>query len=442
MDSPPVRDPACQEPLYARSWISEGDRDEEKNEEKKKQREEKDSTSSGSLLSSPSYLGDGVYFPKVEIVKGRELDEDWDYTSRPLPAYNLDLKVTERPERYALARADRCTGERGFSYRACLDEAMLLGHCARLLATRGRENDFDVSMCLSWFYRAVHPCVPDMRAGDVMLDYEFQVHGRGLLPPVYALLAHLAESSRVTCFPTCKLVTLTRHRGAAAWTGNADAPPRSCPGTLRMNTIGAFLCSRDHRLTPLLSRCCVPAPLRESELRPGGELLPRGDEEALLLRAYAETLGPVYEFRRIRRSPGKVVTSLGLWYFLELQTCSPNGFRRPGVSVIDGFTVAFAAESPLFHLRDEGPLVQRLESVAVVVESSSQCRTNALTDEDPEWPAPDQLVDRDRVRCMGKSHVIDKMFVRAGCRDPLDSAHGAREDSWDLLKTAAWNFRR
>lgn len=114
-----------------------------------------------------------------------------------------------------------------------------------------------------------------------MLDYEFTVHGRGELSPVYALLSHLAESCRVNCFPMCKLITLTRHRGSSVWTRGADEPFHS--QRLRANTIGAFLCAQDHRLAPLLSRCCNPSPVQASKLWEGCELLPRGDEEQLLL---------------------------------------------------------------------------------------------------------------------------------------------------------------
>ncbi|CAB1324729.1 unnamed protein product [Coregonus sp. 'balchen'] len=132
--------------------------------------------------------------------------------------------------------------------------------------------------------RAVHPCVPDMKVGDMMLDYEFVMYGKGELSPVYALLSNLAESCRVNCFPMVKLITLTRPRGSS----------------------------------------------------------------------------------------------------------------------------------------EKGPLVHKLESVAVVVESSSLYRTDVLKKEDPEWPSPDLIDGRDRIKCKNKISVLDDMFMRGGERDPLD----------------------
>ncbi|KAK2813580.1 hypothetical protein Q5P01_000737 [Channa striata] len=420
VDGPPVEDPACGEPLYARSWLG-GERHE----------------------AGPSAIGDGEFFPAVEVARPDESDDSdsSESLSRPLPEYNLNLATNARPKRYAMERADRCPGERGWAYEACLDEAVLLGHCARLLVTGGAKKNFDVSACLTWFYRAVHPCVPEMNAGDVMLDYEFELHGRGALPPVYALLGHLAESSRVNCFPACKLITLSRHRGASAWTRSTDAQFHHS-SKLRINTLGAFLCSRDHRLTPLLTRCCEPKPLRGSELRPGGELLPRGDEELLLLRAYSETLGPVFEFERVERLPsdeprGLDVSQADERRDLELGVVVQAPRRRRDRRLHRGVRVGIAAVLPA----GAGPLVQKLESVAVVVESGSLYRTDVLKSEDPEWPDPDRLELRDRIECKGKASVIDEMFMRPGGRDPLDG-YAASDSSWKGITGARWTYHK
>nr|BBA49238.1 hypothetical protein [Oryzias latipes] len=427
VDEPFARGPCGGEPPHTRSWLR----------------------SPAADRQCHSAIGDGEFFPTVEVARAEKESSgsvSEDALSHPLREYNLNLAANARPKRFALDRADRCPGECGSAYEACLDEAVMLGHCARVLATRGAEKDFDVSACLTRFYRAVHPCVPEMSRGDVMLDYEFVLHGQGLLPPAHALLGHLAESCRLTCHPACKLFTLSRHRGASAWTRGTDAEVRHSR-SLRVNTIGAFLCSRDHRLAPLLARCCEPRPLSASELCPGSELLPRGDEEDLLLRAYSETLGPALVFERVETFPGRVSTSLGDWSFLRLASEgasrpeSTASARRPGMSVIDGHTVAFASESPLFYLRGKGPLVQRLESVAVVAENCSLFRTDALTNEDPAWPAPEPLEARARIKCLDKASAIDKMFMRRGRRDPLEG-YATSESSWERLKDALWTFAK
>ncbi|KAI4792902.1 hypothetical protein KUCAC02_033097 [Chaenocephalus aceratus] len=361
----------------------EGEDSKEAGEEEAGHETEKQRRRMGPCADGPSAIGDGEFFPSIEIARETNLEEsEEEMLSYPLSEYNLNLTVNPRPNRSSRARADRASGECGSVYEACLDEAVLLGHCARVSVTRGAKKNFDVSACLTWFYRSVHPCVPDMVVGDVMLDYEFALHGRGELSPVYALLSHLAESCRVHCFPVYKLITLSRHRGASAWTRGTEAPFHS--QRVRLNTIGAFLCAQDHRLAPLLSRCCFPKPVRPSELGSGSELLPRGDEEELLLLAYSRTLGPVFEFEKVESFPSEVRTSLGDWTFMRLARKSSGVNRYPGTTVVDGYTVAFASESPLFYLRDKGPLVQKLESVAVVVESSSLYRTEVLKKEDPE----------------------------------------------------------
>ena len=82
------------------------------------------------------------------------------------------------------------------------------------------------------------------------------------------------------------------------------------------------------------------------------------------MRAYSSTLGPVFEFEKVARFPSKVRTRLGNWMFMRLASRSYSVIQYPGTTVVDGYTIAFASESPLFYLRDEGPLVQKLESVA------------------------------------------------------------------------------
>lgn len=76
---------------------------------------------------------------------------------------------------------------------------------------------------------------------------------------------------------------------------------------------------------------------------------------------------------------------------------------------MDGYTVAFTSESPLFYLKGEGPLVQHLESVAVIVDSSSQYRTDMLRNEMPDWPDPN--VKQDAIKRRPKHAVLDEMFM-------------------------------
>lgn len=293
-----------------------------------------------------------------------------------------------------------------------------------------------MSACLTCFYRAVHPCVPDMKVGDMMLDYEFAVHGKGRLHPVYALLSHLAQSCRVNCFPSYRLITLSRHRAESVWTRGTDAITTRMS---RANTVGAFLCAQDPRLSPLLTRCCNPTPLAPKEFYDGSVLLPRGDEEELLLDAYSRTLGPAFVFEPVAAFPSRVVTSLGEWRFLRLRTTAEDVKRFPGVTVVDGYTIAFASELPLFYLAGEGPLVQRLESVAVIVDSGSRYRTDVLKNETPDWPDPD--VVRDPIKCRPKHTVLAEMFMRTGKRDPLETSAVDRR-SWSALTRAQWTFSK
>lgn len=424
-DEPPVEEPECSAPLYRRAWL-------------------RRSVPEDMPAETDRVIGDGEFFPRVEIANevAESEESDGDTLSRPLPEYKLNLTVNSSPSAYSVIRADRSPGERGSVYEACLDEAVLLGHCARVCGTRGAQKNMDVSACLSWFYRSVHPCVTDMQVDDLMLDYEFTLYGRGELSPVYALLSHLADSCRLAVCPLeeLRVITLTRHRGASVWTRGTDALFRSQRS--RVNTVGAFLCAQDHRLSPLLSRCCDPTPLRESELPPrGGKLLPRGDEEELLLRAYVATMGPVFVFERVPRSTIRVRTSLGEWSFLRLVRGPPDSKRHPGITVVDGYVIAHAAESPLFYLSGGAPLVQKLESVAVVVESSSMYRTDTSKKDDIRWPEPDIIEAQSRIKCKNKTDVLSQMFMRRGPRDPLDG-HNVSRDSWVTAVGARWSFTK
>ena len=385
-------------------------------------------------------IGDGSLFPSVEIAA---LPMDTQGFTEPLHEYKLNLSVGARPKPFALARADRATSQDGTAYEVHVDEAVMLGHCSRLLASvqpGGGDIGFDVSVCLSAFYRATHPCLLAMAPGDVALDYELVVHGGGSLSPVYALLEHLADTCRVNSFSWTRLVTLTRHRAASAWTRAVpDSRSRECWGG-RINLMGAFLCSKDHRLGPLLARCCDPCPLKERELLEDcGNLLPRGDEEELLLRAYEDTLGPVLQFEPVVNAPSSVRTSIGTWRFLRLIARRAGATRRPGISVVDGYTFVHAAESPLFYVLGEGPLVQSLESVALVVQSASARRTLVLGNDEFSWPEPTPLP---RLLCKHKKVVLEEMFSRPGRRDPVESYGICGSSAWRSLVEANWTFGR
>lgn len=43
--------------------------------------------------------------------------------------------------------------------------------------------------------------------------------------------------------------------------------------------------------------------------------------------------------------------------------------------------------------------MQKLESVAVIVESGLLYRANVLKEEDPEWPLPDPIDTREHIKC-------------------------------------------
>ena len=389
--------------------------------------------------AAPSAIGDGTLFPLVDIAA---FPMDIERPPEPLHEYKLNLSVSQQPKSFALVRADRATSQSGAAYEVHVDEAVLLGHCARLLTSidvGGTKAGFDVSVCLNAFYRAVHPCLPAMMPGDVALDYELVVHGGGSLPPVYAILEHVADTSRVMSLSWLRLIILTRHRAASAWASAVpDSQSRESWGR-RINLVGAFLCSRDHRLGPLLARCCDPSPLKAVELLGDSKnLLPRGDEEELLLRAYEETLGPVFQFETVANVPSNVRTSIGKWRFLRLKARRVGASRQPGISVVDGYTFAHAAESPLFHILGEGPFVHCLESVALVVQCASASRTFSLTNDEFSWPEPTPI---DRLLCKDRKLVLEEMFVRPGCRDPVEG-YGVCESTWRNLVEANWIFKK
>lgn len=155
--------------------------------------------------TTPKHIGDGFFFPCIEIANvadDERLDDNDRLCSTPLRKYNLNLVVERTPSLHSMARAGHSAGERGLVYNASVDESVMLGHCVRLFNTKGDKRNFDVSACLTYFYRAVHPCVLDMNVGDVMLDYESVVHGDGLSSPVYSLFSHLAASCRVDSIPS------------------------------------------------------------------------------------------------------------------------------------------------------------------------------------------------------------------------------------------------
>ena len=382
-------------------------------------------------------IGDGTLFPLVEIAA---FPIDIKGPPDPLHEYKLNLSVSQQPKSFALVRADRTTSQSGAVYEVHVDEAVLLGHCARLLTSinlGGTDIEFDISVCLNAFYRAVHPCLLAMVPGEVALDYELVVHGGGSLSPVYAFLEHVADTSRVNSLSWMRLIILTRHRAASAWTNAVpDLQSRELWGK-RINLVGAFLCSRDHRLGPLLARCCDPSPLKECELLGESKyLMPRGDEEELLLRAYEDTLGPVFQFEPIANVPSSVRTSIGTWRFLKLIARPAGASRQPGISVVDGYTFAHAAESPLFHVLGEGPLVQCLESVALVVQSAWATRTFAVTTDEFSWPEPTAI---ERLICKDRKCVLEEMFVRPGRRDPVEG-FGVCESTWRNLVKTNWSF--
>lgn len=382
-------------------------------------------------------IGDGKYFPNIEIATSGDNNTD-DYNedlllSTPLIQYNLNLVIRNRIPTPVLARVDRDTGECESVYTASLDEAVLVGHCVRLCNTNALYRNLDISACLTAFYRATHPCVDDLRVGDVVLDYEFDLYGKGSVNPIFSLLSHLASSCQIISIPEHKLFAITRHRGAAVCSRGTDSDTL-CPITSRINLIGAVLCAQDYRLAPLLSRCCSSEPLTSRELQIGS-VLPRGDEETLLLDAYAKTLGDVYEFEKMRQ-PGIVRTSLGVWNFVKLVRDNNISNREPGYTVIDGYTIAHAAESPLLYLRGHGALVQKLESVAVAVVDCTY-RTDVMKNETPEWPEPDMI--RRPIKCKQKERVLDHMFMRRGKRDPLD-CYISPTTTWRCVASSEWMY--
>lgn len=135
----------------------------------------------------------------------------------------------------------------------------------------------------------------------------------------------MAQSCSVNCFPSHKLITLSRHKGSSVWTRGTDVVHSHM---LRTNMIGTFLCTQDHRLATLLARCCNQKPLSSTEVQKHSGLLPHGDEEELLLEAYSRTLAAVFEFEPVTRFPSKVTTSLGEESVLGRQEVSRNNCCR------------------------------------------------------------------------------------------------------------------
>lgn len=149
----------------------------------------------------------------------------------------------------------------------------------------------------------------------------------------------------------------------------------------------------------------------------------------------------MFEFERVTKFPRKVKTSIGDWTLLQLANRSTRINRYPGTTVVDGYTIAFASESPLFHLRNEGPLVQKQESVVIVVESGSMYRTNVLKEEDPEWPGPDSTHARDYIKYRPKALVHQEMFMRSGPREPLEG-YDVNTGFWTKVIDTQWMFRK
>lgn len=69
-------------------------------------------------------------------------------------------------------------------------------------------------------------------------------------------------------------------------------------------------------------------------------------------------------------------------------------------------------------MKGRGILIQKLEYLAIALEAGSAYRTDALTNETPEWPDPDPIPNP--IKCKRREAVLHRMFMRDGKRDPLD----------------------
>ncbi|KAK2814515.1 hypothetical protein Q5P01_000314 [Channa striata] len=147
-------------------------------------------------------------------------------------------------------------------------------------------------------------------------------------------------------------------------------------------------------------RCCEPKPLRGSESDRAGTAAPRRRRTP----APSQTETPPRVRPSGRALTSRVATSLGTGRFqaderrdLELGAVA----QAPGAAAIDGYTAGARAGIAAVLPAGAGPLVQKLESVAVVVESA-RCTGPTYKERRPSGPIRSVGARIDR-ECKGKA---------------------------------------
>lgn len=299
-------------------------------------------------------------------------------------------------------------------YATQYDESAVVGWAVDVLSGKGTPNPqthgVDAGKSLTAFYCAVHPSHEDLQVGQVILDYEFTVHGGGAKHPAFSLLTYVTNTVDVTSLgPEC--VGIYRHKGASAWYHTYDAV-----AVKNVNLVAAILCAEEPALSPLLTRAKIPMALTDEEFRHNG--FPEETED-LLHESYARIFGPVFVFEEV--SEFSVRTSLGRWRAMRLakvldgRRCCRRG-KFADVK-IDGTRVVVVSDSPLFALRKKGAMFQKLTLPAVVAQDS-RFRTNAEIMADGTaflWP---ELTSENSPLPECTKRAVSEFFkVRGGQRD-------------------------
>ncbi|KAK2814227.1 hypothetical protein Q5P01_000674 [Channa striata] len=181
---------------------------------------------------------------------------------------------------------------------------------------------------------------------------------------------------------------------------------------------------------------CAASPSSARVRAPTGrELLPRGDEELLLL--HRPRRRPVFD-RAVERSRAGSRRASGLDAFRLTRRDLELGRRCSGAPRRCDRRLhrALGPESPLFYLRAR-PLVQKLESVGRGGGERSLYRTDAK-ERRPEWPDP---IGWSPDRSSARAKPRDRRCSCARGRDPLDG-YAASDSSWKGITGARWTITR
>ncbi|KAK2814391.1 hypothetical protein Q5P01_000519 [Channa striata] len=167
----------------------------------------------------------------------------------------------------------------------------VIGTLRQAVGHRWRQENFDAERLPDGFYRAA-PRAPEMNAGDGCWTTSLSCTAGAPAPRTPA--RHLAEQPS-ELLPACKLITLSRHRGAGL-TRSTDAS--SITEQTQDQHAGSFPCSSRPSADASLTGAASPS-LCEGQSPTGGNCCPAGDEELLLL--HRPRRRPVFD-RAVERS--------------------------------------------------------------------------------------------------------------------------------------------